>query len=136
MKTARLGLTALILTTLILLAATVWAQPETTAERFWGQWRGPYSTGVSQTADPPTEWSESKNIRWKVEIPGRGSASPVIWGDRLFVLTAIPVSSKGDDAHSPKGGVQPRDLHRFLVMALDRKTGKVIWEQTAKEDRP
>ena len=60
------------------------------AEKFWPQWRGPYATGVSKTADPPIEWSETKNIRWKVEIPGRGSASPIVWGDKLFVLTAIP----------------------------------------------
>ena len=52
------------------------AAPDAAAERFWPQWRGPYATGVSKYADPPTEWSETKNIRWKVEIPGRGSASP------------------------------------------------------------
>ena len=47
---------------------------------------------VSQaTANPPLEWSETKNVRWKVEIPGRGSSSPVVWGDRVFVLTAVPV---------------------------------------------
>jgi len=53
------------------------------AEEFWPQWRGPQMTGVSASATPPTEWSESKNVRWKIEIPGRGSASPVIWGDRV-----------------------------------------------------
>ena len=47
-------------------------------------------TGVSRTATPPVEWSETKNIKWKVEIPGRGSSSPVVWGDRIFLLTAIP----------------------------------------------
>src|SRR5437899_6789271 len=60
------------------------------ADRFWPQWRGPYATGLSRSADPPLEWSETKNVRWKVEIPGRGSASPVVWGDRLFLLTAVP----------------------------------------------
>ena len=50
-----------------------------TAERFWPQWRGPHATGVSKFANPPAEWSETKNIRWKVELPGRGSSSPVIW---------------------------------------------------------
>ena len=64
-------------------------------ERFWPQWRGPYATGVSRHANPPTEWSETKNIRWKVEIPGRGSSSPVIWGDRLFVLSAVPIGVAG-----------------------------------------
>ena len=41
-------------------------------------------------ADPPTEWSETRNVRWKVEIPGRGSGTPVVWGDRIFVLSAVP----------------------------------------------
>src|SRR5204863_5807590 len=78
-----------------------------TAERFWAQWRGPYATGVSKFADPPTEWSETKNVRWKVEIPGRGSASPVIWGDRVFLLSAVPIGLDGTAAHSPRGGVNP-----------------------------
>jgi hypothetical protein len=54
------------------------AAADPTAEKFWPQWRGPYATGVSKTADPPVEWSETKNIRWKVEVPGRGSSSPVV----------------------------------------------------------
>lgn len=56
----------------------------------WPAWRGPDATGVSSTAKPPLEWGETKNIRWKVEIPGRGSASPIVWRDRVFVLTAVP----------------------------------------------
>ena len=67
-----------------LLASSPAAQG-TDAERFWPQWRGPDATGVSRHADPPVEWSETKNIRWKIEIPGRGSASPVVWGDRVFL---------------------------------------------------
>jgi hypothetical protein len=52
-------------------------------EKFWPQWRGPEGTGVSRHADPPVEWSETTNVKWKVEIPGRGAASPVICGYRL-----------------------------------------------------
>ena len=48
------------------------------ADRFWPQWRGPRATGTSEHATPPLEWSETKNVRWKVEIPGRGSSSPVV----------------------------------------------------------
>ena len=51
---------------------TLQAAPDPAAEKYWPQWRGPYATGVSKTADPPLEWSETKNIRWKIEIPGRG----------------------------------------------------------------
>jgi outer membrane protein assembly factor BamB len=111
------------------------AAPDTTAERFWPQWRGPYATGVSRTADPPVEWSETKNIRWKTEIPGRGSSSPVVWGDRVFVLTAVPAVADAAAAHNPRGGLQ-RIAHRYVVMALDRKTGKIAWERTARESIP
>ena len=82
------------------------------------------------------EWSETKNIRWKVEIPGRGSASPIVWGDRVFILTAIPAGMSLPDSHRPLGGVQPRTTHRYVVMALDRRDGRVVWEQTAREEMP
>src|SRR4029078_10142259 len=73
------------------------------AERFWPQWRGPFASGVSRSADSPVEWSETKNIRWKTEITVRGSSSPVVWGDRLFVLTAIPMGAAGVASHAPRG---------------------------------
>ena len=135
---------ARVLITLVVLAVTLRAAPDprqsaagaTAAERFWPQWRGPHATGVSRFANPPTEWSETKNIRWKVEIPGRGSSSPVIWGDRMFVLSAIPIGPDGAAAHSPRGGVRPRDRYRFAVLAIDRRTGKTVWERTAREEQP
>src|SRR5436190_9551964 len=107
------------------------AAADTTSEKYWPQWRGPYATGVSKTADPPVEWSETKNIRWKVEIPGRGSGTPVIWDNKVFVLSAIPVGIAGAEAHAPQGASRARVPHKFVVMALDRKTGKTIWERTA-----
>ena len=110
------------------------ANPE--AERFWPQWRGPYANGVSRTADPPVEWSETKNIRWKIEIPGRGSSSPVVWGDLLFVTTAIPVGVTGAAAHQPRGPIQPRDVHQFKILAIDRRTGRVVWERTPRQEQP
>src|SRR5262245_35145349 len=112
------------------------AQPPTAVERFWAQWRGPRATGASSTANPPTEWSETRNVRWKIEIPGRGSGTPVVWGDRLFVMTAVPNGARSAASHEPRGHIQPRDVHRFVVMAIDRSTGRVIWERTAREERP
>jgi outer membrane protein assembly factor BamB len=106
------------------------------AAQFWGQWRGPEATGVSRTADPPLEWSETKNIRWKVAIPGRGSGSPVVWGDRVYLMTAVPVGVSGDAQHLPRGGVQPRVAHRFVVLAISRRDGKVVWEHTVREEAP
>ncbi len=105
-------------------------------DRSWPTWRGPAQIGTSARANPPTEWSETKNIRWKVEIPGRGSSSPVIWGDRLFVLTAVPAGVEVAASHTPRGSIQPRAPHKFMVLAIDRRTGKTIWERTANEAVP
>ena len=55
----------------------------------WHQWRGPTANGVAPKGGPPAHWSESDNIRWKVEIPGKGSATPIVWKDRIFLLTAV-----------------------------------------------
>src|SRR5436305_1017453 len=69
------------------------AQPErgkVDAPDAWAQWRGPMGTGVAPNAKPPVEWSESKNVRWKTSLPGKGHSSPVVWGDHIFLTTAIP----------------------------------------------
>lgn len=102
------------------------AAPAQSSQQYWPHWRGPAATGVAPAADPPTTWSESDNVRWKVEIPGRGSGSPIVWGDRVFLLTAV--SEGGRTAE----GVP----HRFVVMALDRATGEVVWERVAREEAP
>jgi outer membrane protein assembly factor BamB len=106
------------------------------AHRYWPQWRGPHANGISRTATPPLEWSESKNIRWKVPVPGRGSSTPVVWGDRIFITTAVPAGITGDAQHAPRGGLKERGMHRFVVMAVDRKTGRTMWERVATEQEP
>ena len=106
------------------------------ASRQWGVWRGPNYNGVSTTANPPVEWGETKNIKWKVEIPGRGSSSPIVWGNRVYVTTAVPVGVTGDAQHAPRGTLNPRGVHRFVVMALDRQTGKTVWERVVREQEP
>src|SRR5437867_6727574 len=77
----------------------------------WAQWRGPLQSGVAPHADPPTEWSETRNVKWKVKIPGEGTATPVIWENKVFVLTAIPtgkkVEPKSDDASSSEQNLPP-----------------------------
>ncbi len=131
-----IGAATLVVAAAGVLLATVLVEINPEAERFWPQWRGPYATGVSQYATPPLEWSETENIRWKVEIPGRGSSSPVVWGDRVFLLTAIPVGMSVEASHNPRGGFRPRGVHRFVVMALNREDGSVDWERTAREEEP
>ena len=105
----------------------------------WPQWRGPALNGVA-AGDAPLEWNDSKNVSWKVEIPGRGFSSPVVWGDKLFLTTAVPTRSEGASPEAGGGrgpggnaGVQE---HRFVVMAFDRLSGKPLWEQTAATATP
>jgi outer membrane protein assembly factor BamB len=91
----------------------------------WPQWRGPFFNGMAR-GDAPSVWSDTTNIKWKTEIPGRGFSTPAIWGDRIFVTTAIPTGSSS-------GTVVEQ---RFEVLSLDRKTGKIIWQKTARTATP
>ena len=127
--------------TLLFSIVALWASPSThvsaqEAGAYWPQWRGPTATGVSTQATPPLEWSETENIRWKIEIPGRGVASPVVWDDRVFLLTAVPADVPSDEAHLPRGGYRQLDVHQFLVLAIDRTDGSIIWQRIAAEDEP
>lgn len=106
------------------------------AAQYWGQWRGPAATGVSRTATPPVRWSETENIRWKVPIPGRSSSTPVVWGDRIFLLTAVPDDPASVAGLPPRGSVPPQTPHKFVVMALDRNTGRTLWETVATDQTP
>src|SRR5687767_13475475 len=108
------GLTALVAVMLLTMFPAVPSAQNSDFNQYWPQWRGPHANGVSLTANPPLEWSETRNIRWKVEIPGRGSSSPIVWGDRLFVTTAVPVGVTGDAQHAPRGGLKPPGMHRFV----------------------
>jgi outer membrane protein assembly factor BamB len=110
---------------LLLAAVQLPAGAQKNTGTFWPQWRGPEANGVSRTATPPTEWSETTNVRWKVELPGRGASTPVIWGDRLYLSTAVPIEGTGH-----------RVRHRFAVLALNRKDGSIAWERTAREEAP
>ncbi|MEW6211513.1 MAG: PQQ-binding-like beta-propeller repeat protein [Acidobacteriota bacterium] len=114
----------------------------------WPQWRGPFFTGMART-DAPVKWDDTTNIKWKTEIPGRGHSTPVIWGDRIFLTTAIPTekppapaSDQGGDQRQgrrgggPGGGAGAGIEHRFEVICLDRRTGKIIWQKLAKTARP
>ncbi len=126
----------LVLLTVLLGLPALVLHASATDERYWAQWRGPSMTGVSKTAKPPIEWSETKNIKWKVEIPGRGSASPVVWGDRIYVLTAVPAGITGPAQHEPRGALPKRGVHQYKVLAIDRATGKTAWERVAREEEP
>jgi len=89
-------------------------------ESNWHQFRGPYSTGVAPQGNPPTTWDEQKNIQWKVEIPGRGLASPIVWGDRVFILTAIKTDREG--APTDAAAATSRPAQARLVAQVEENT--------------
>jgi len=107
----------------------------------WTQWRGPNANGTA-IGDAPLTWDDTKNIAWKANIPGRGFSTPVIFGDRIYLTTAVPLAAApapaaggGGGRRGAGGGVGVGE-HRFVVMAVDRKTGKTVWEKTATESTP
>jgi len=117
------------------------------ASDYWPTWRGADSTGISREGDPPLTWSETKNIRWKVRLIGDGSnSSPIIWEDRIFFQTAIKTDVKGKTGSSDAagkadgkrrfGGTPPTNVYRFNLVCLDRRTGKLIWQKTVREELP
>ena len=75
----------------VVLASVMWVAASPTIDDSWPQWRGPLASGVAPSGDPPLTWSEQENVRWKVALPGRGHGTPIVWGDRVFVQTAVPV---------------------------------------------
>ncbi|HEY8224428.1 MAG TPA: PQQ-binding-like beta-propeller repeat protein, partial [Pyrinomonadaceae bacterium] len=112
----------------------------------WPQWRGPSGQGVSEETNLPSEWTASKNIKWKTAIPGRGHSSPIVWRNRIFLTTAIegelvPGAKAVKHMDGDKEFIHPDSVgadhkHRFQVICLDQKTGKILWAQTAFEGTP
>ncbi|HWL92779.1 MAG TPA: PQQ-binding-like beta-propeller repeat protein [Phycisphaerae bacterium] len=79
----------ILLVTSLVLAFCADARAQLKSDANWPAWRGPLANGVAPKASPPAEWAEDKNIRWKVAIPGRGHATPIVWGDRVYIQTAV-----------------------------------------------
>ena len=142
---------------LLVLAAgvTILAAPPDARQNGWPNWRGPFHNGMA-ASDAPSHWSDAENIKWKVAIPGKGHSSPVVWGGRIFLTTAVPTQTKAPSLRPRpqeglagprpslggrgRGGRRGRSVspveHRFVVMCLDRKTGETIWEKTAAVATP
>jgi outer membrane protein assembly factor BamB len=113
-------------------------------EQNWPQWRGPYANGIAPAGDPPVEWNEKKNVKWKVEIPGKGHATPVIWDDQIILLSAVQSYTKvetGEPAEDQQENqwMSPTTtnyVHQFVVISLDRHSGKIRWQTTVSEELP
>jgi len=119
----------------VLVLATTFVAGATPAE--WPQWRGPFNTGMAE-GDAPLHWDDTRNVRWKLAIPGRGHSTPVVAGNRLFVTTAVPTGKvMRPAARSRAGGGADDGLeHRFEVIAVDRQRGTIAWQRTATVATP
>jgi outer membrane protein assembly factor BamB len=106
----------------------------------WPQFRGPLGTGEAPQANPPLEWSEDKNIRWKIALPGLGHSTPVVWGQRIFVTAAVPFGPKfpglPDTAPGAHDNLRVTQRHRFVLFAVNRKDGAIVWKKQLNEARP
>jgi outer membrane protein assembly factor BamB len=106
----------------------------------WPQFRGPKATGVAEGSTSAVNWDAGKSVNtlWKIEIPGLAHSSPVVWGNKIFVTTAI-TSGKDETRFGLYGDVAPvKDdpKHTWKVIALDKRTGKILWERIASEGVP
>lgn len=130
-------LAPLVVVTLIAAAA----QATEPASDNWPSFRGPNASGIAEGHALPTKWNAQagENVKWKTPIPGLGHASPVIWGDRIFVTATV--SSTGDPylrvglyGESPD---HPENVdHDYNLYCLDKNSGKILWQQTAHTGHP
>lgn len=99
----------------------------------WPQWRGPEGIGVSRETDLPTQWSAKQGVAWRAPLPGLGTSSPIVWGDRVFLtsqLGAAPIASSGSEFEgaSPARPSSETKEASFVVQAFHRADGRLLWE--------
>jgi outer membrane protein assembly factor BamB len=107
----------------------------------WPSFRGPHATGLAEGQDLPDRWNgtSGENVRWRTAIPGLAHSSPIVWGERVFVTTAI--SEKADATFRPGlygdgSASDDRSRHRWMIYALDSQSGRTVWERVAHEGPP
>ena len=101
----------------------------------WAQWRGPNWDGMAR-GDAPLHWSDTEHVKWKAEIPGRGHSSPVVWGDKIFLTTAVPTGAPPSTVRGAFGSSFSVAEQKLMLLCLDRKSGKLLWEKVAKVATP
>ena len=123
--------------------------PDADSNRFWGQWRGPLMTGEAPHGNPPIKWSEDKNVRWKIPIPGAGASTPIVWGDTVYIQTAVPAGEQlptrqelndfqetGQAIYQGRAYIKATHSQRFMLLALERATGELRWSKVLAEELP
>lgn len=106
------------------------------ADGNWANWRGPDLNGIAADANPPLTWSETENIRWKTPLPGDGQSTPIIWGDRIFLQSAIQLSDEITDFDNTKATRPIKARYRFIVLCIDRTNGEILWQTPVCEALP
>ncbi len=111
------------------LLLTLWAvsSPGVAESPDWSQWRGPQGTGIAPAGNPPVRWSETENVKWKVSVDGLGTSTPIVFGERVYLTTAIDTGAAGDGEFN---------VHQWVLIALDRASGKEVWRSVAWEGSP
>ncbi len=106
----------------------------------WFQFRGPHANGLAGSDELPIKWGANENIQWKVPIPGRGWSQPIVWGDKIFITTAVsePGSSAVGRTQRQRGGRNrgPQPDFRWEVYCLNRHSGDILWKQVAMQGKP
>jgi outer membrane protein assembly factor BamB len=105
----------------------------------WPQWRGPTGNGVAPSGKPPVEWSESRNVKWKVTLPGIGVSTPIIWDDQIIVTTTVPVGTQQPPPTPSEGAhdnMYPEQHHEYIVIALSRRDGSTLWDCLTHTSQP
>jgi outer membrane protein assembly factor BamB len=140
--------TSVILRFLTLLACCLtvsnertYAQPSTQpTTQNWLSWRGPTADGrAADTASPPIRWNQNENIAWVTDLPGEGSSTPIVVGEQIFLLTAIKTDRKSTTpvVKDERAKTVPEELfYEFVLLCIDRKSGKIIWQKTVTEEVP
>ena len=112
----------------------------TSAQENWPQFRGERSSGVAETAKLPERWGPAENVAWKTELPGTGWSSPIVWGDKVFLTSAVAEKKVAP----PRKGLYIENVlgrtaegeHRWMVYCLDFRSGKILWERVAHRGVP
>ena len=139
---------AIIIVCIFIISTFAWGDEQSVEfGKYWPQWRGPEMTGVAPYGNPPMEWGEDKNVRWKLEVPGKGHATPIVWEDKVFILTAIETDRVVDSAESEKAeqqlpewrrrmGRRSEKVQEFVILAINRTDGRILWQRAAREEMP
>lgn len=124
-------------------------------DKNWHQFRGPTGNGIAIDATPPINWTPA-DAKWKTEIPGQGISSPIVWGNKIILLTAVKTDRQKEDVAKPaaepsppqgrggrggrggfgRGRPAPTNFYEFFVVCIDRENGKQLWKTKVSEDVP